>query len=69
MVEEGVKTQCWKCKGHKGLEMFRGVNATCNGCLAHREKWAGKKPEKGKEFWQKYHDEHRDEMNKKIESV
>ena len=41
-VEEGEKKQCWKCKGHMGLEMFRGENATCNECLAHRENWPGK---------------------------
>ena len=23
------------------LERFRGDNATCTGCLAHRNKWAG----------------------------
>ena len=24
VVEEVEKKQCWKCRGHKGLEMFRG---------------------------------------------
>ena len=36
VVEEVEKKQCWKCKGQKGFEMFRGDNATCNGCLSHR---------------------------------
>ena len=49
----------------KGLEMFRGGNATCNGCLAHREKWAGNNAEKVRELWQKYHAEHREEINEK----
>ena len=44
VVEGAEKQQCWKCRGHKGLEMFRGGIATCNGCLAHREKWAGNNP-------------------------
>ena len=52
MVEEVEKKQCWKCREHKGLEMFREDNATCNGCLAHREKWAGNNPDKVKELWQ-----------------
>ena len=52
VVEEVEKKQCWKCREHKGLEMFREDNATCNGCLAHREKWAGNNPEKVKELWQ-----------------
>ena len=59
------KKRCWKCRGHKGLEMFRGENATCNGCLAHREKWAGNNPEKIKELWQNYHVENRDVINEK----
>ena len=39
-VEEVEKKQSWTCKGQEGLalDMFRGDNATCNGCLAHREK-------------------------------
>ena len=35
MVEEVEQKHC-KCKGHKGLDMFSGENATCNDCLAHR---------------------------------
>ena len=35
-------------QGQKGLEMFRGMNATCNECLAHRENWAA--PEMVKEL-------------------
>ena len=65
VVEEVEKKQCWKCRGHKGLEMFRGGNATCNGCLAHREKWARNNAEKVRELWQKYHAEHREEINEK----
>ena len=65
VVEEVEKKQCWKCRGHKGLEMFRGENATCNGCLAHKEKWAGNNVEKVRELWQKYHAEHREEINEK----
>ena len=65
VVEEVEKKQCWKCRGHKGLEMFRGENATCSGCLAHREKWAGNNAEKVRELWQKYHAEHREEINEK----
>ena len=65
VVEEVEKKQCCKCRGHKGLEMFRGNNATCNGCLAHREKWAGNNPEKVRELWQTYHAEHREEINEK----
>ena len=38
---------------------------TCNGCLAHREKWAGNNAEKVRELWQKYHAEHREEINEK----
>ena len=41
VVEEVEKKQCWKCKGHKALEMFRGDIATCNGCLAHRKNGQG----------------------------
>ena len=65
VVEEAEKQQCCKCRGHKGLEMFRGNNATCKGCLAHREKWAGNNPEKVRELWQTYHAEHREETNEK----
>ncbi len=65
VVEEVEKKRCWKYRGHKGLEMFRGENATCNGCLAHREKWAGNFPEKLKELWQNYHVENRDVINEK----
>ena len=65
VVEEVEKKQCWKCRGHKGLEMFRGENATCSGCLARREKWAGNNAEKVRELWQKYHAEHREEINEK----
>ena len=45
--------------------MFRGDNATCNGCLTHREKWAGKNTQRVKEFWQKYHSENRDTIKEK----
>ena len=45
--------------------MFRGNNATCNGCLAQREKWAGNNPEKVRELWQKYHEERREEIDEK----
>ena len=38
VVEEVMKKHC-KCRGHKGLDMFRRENATCNGCLAHRKNW------------------------------
>ena len=69
VVEEVEKKQSWKCRGHKGLEMFRGENATCNGCLAHREKWAGNNAEKVRELWQKYHAEHREEINKKRKCI
>ena len=65
VVEDVGKKQCCKCRGHKGLEMFRGNNATCNGCLAHREKWAGNNPEKVRELWQTYHAEHREEISEK----
>ena len=44
IVVEAENQQCWKCRGHMGLEMFRRGNASCNGCLAHREKWAGNNP-------------------------
>ena len=57
VVEEVEKKQCWKCKGHKALEMFRGDNATCNGCLAHRKKWA----EKVRELSRKYGEEYKEE--------
>ena len=40
VVEEIEKKQYCKCRGHKVLEMFRGDNATCDGCLARRKKWA-----------------------------
>ena len=40
--------------------MSSGDNATCNGCLAHREKWAGNNTERVKELWQKYHAENTD---------
>ena len=69
VVKEVEKKQCWKCRGHKGLEMFRGGNATCHGCLAHREKWAGNNAEKVRELWQKYHAEHREEINEKKKCI
>ena len=53
---------CWKCRGHKGLEMFRGENAKCNW-----EKWAGNHPEKIKELWQSYHVENRGKVYNQIE--
>ena len=56
-------------QGHKGLEMFRGENATCNGCVAHREKWAGNNPEKIKELWQNYHVENRGVINEKRKHI
>ena len=40
VTEEVEKKQYCKRRRHKRLEMFRGDNATCNGCLAHREKRA-----------------------------
>ena len=61
VVEEVEKKQCWKCKGHKALEMFRGDNATCNGCLARRKKWADNNPEKVRELSRKYGEEHKEE--------
>ena len=39
VVEEEVMKKHCKCRGHKGLDMFRRENATCNGCLAHRKNW------------------------------
>ena len=45
VVEEAEKQQCWKCRGHKGLEMFRGGIAPCNGCLAHGKSGQGIIPE------------------------
>ena len=36
-VSYGKGRRDWKCLGE---------NATCNGCLAHRQKWAGNSPEK-----------------------
>ena len=61
VVEEVEKKQCCKCRGHKVLEMFSGENATCNGCLAHRKKWADNNPEKVKELSWKYGEEHKEE--------
>ena len=46
VVEQVDKKQCCKCRGHQVLEMFLGDNATCNGCLAHRKRWAGNNPAK-----------------------
>ena len=43
------------------LEMFSGENATCNGCLAHRKKWADNNPEKVKELSRKYGEEPKEE--------
>ena len=57
IVVEEVEKQCCKCRGHKVLNMFRGDNATCNGCLAHRKKWAGSNPEKVRELSRKYGEE------------
>ena len=61
VVEEVEKKQCCKCRGHKVLEMFRGENATCNVCLAHRKKWADSNPEKVRELSRKYGEEHKEE--------
>ena len=41
--------------------MFRGDKATCNGCLAHRKKWAKNYPEKVRELSRKYGEEHKEE--------
>ena len=48
VVEEVEKKQCCQCREHKGLEMFRGNNATCSGCLAGREEWARNNTERVK---------------------
>ena len=63
VLEEVEKKQCWECRGHKVLEMFRGENATCNGCLAQRERWAGNNPEKVRELSRRYGAEHKEEKN------
>ena len=59
VVDEVEKKQCCKCRGHKRFEMFRGDSATCKGCLAYREKWAGNNTERVEESGQKYHTENR----------
>lgn len=51
-----------KCNCFKILEQFTGDNATCDVCLAARKRWADKSPGIVKELWQKYHDEHREEV-------
>ena len=43
------------------LEILWGDNATCNGCLAHRIKWAGNNPEKVMELSWKYGEEYKEE--------
>ena len=60
VVNKVEKNQCCKCKGRKGLEMFRRDDATCKLCLAHREQWAGNNTERVEELWQKYHEENMD---------
>ena len=60
VVEQVDKKQCCKCRGHQVLEMFKGDNATCNGCLAHRKKWAGNNPAKVRELSQRS-GEHKEE--------
>lgn len=69
MVEEVGKKQCCICRGHKGLEMSREDNATCNGCLPHREKWPGNNTKRVKELWQKYHAENTDTINEKRKCI
>ena len=59
VVEEVEKKQCCKCRGHKVLEMFRGDNATYNGCLAHRQKWADNTPQKARELSRNYGEAHK----------
>ena len=49
---------------NKGLEMLRGDNATCNGCLARREKRAGNNTERVKEL-SCNHAENKDTINEK----
>ena len=61
VIEKVEKKQCCKCRGHKVLGMFRGDNATCNGCLAHKKKWAGNNPEKVRKLSRKYGEEHKEE--------
>ena len=63
VVEEVGKKQCCKCRGRKVLDMLRGDSATCNGCLAHRKKWAGNHTEKVCELSRKYGEEHKEEKN------
>lgn len=44
--------------------MFGGGNALCNGCLAYLYLlWVGNNPQQVKELWQKYHAEHKEEIN------
>ena len=70
IVVEEVEKQCWKCRGHKVLEMFRGDNATCSGCLAHRKKWAGNKPHTlVRELSRKYGEEHKEEKKETIKNT
>ncbi len=57
VVEEVEEKQCCKCRG------LRGDDATCNGSLAHRKKWARNKPEKVRELKRKYGEEHKEEKN------
>ena len=66
---QSEKKQGWKCKGHEGLEMLTGENATCNGCLAHRETWAGNNSERVKELWQTYRADHREEISENMEVI
>ena len=47
--------------------MFGGENATFNGCLAHREKWAGNNPEKVRELPWRYGEERKEENNTKAD--
>lgn len=61
VVESVEKKQCHKGRGHKALEILRGDNAICNGCLVRRKEWAGNNPEKIWELSRTYGEEHEEE--------
>ena len=69
VVEEVEKKQCCNCRGHTVLEMLRGDNATCNGCLAHRKKiggWRVMTHPLVRELSGKSGEEHKEEKNETI---
>ena len=54
--------QCSDCKVVRNIDQFRNENLNCNSCLARGAKYRQNNPEKQKQRYQRYYEEHKERL-------